>query len=275
MVSSHVMTASLETIQIIIAISGLILLSAAESMHPFFEFFDGSKKKQGIHYLKNLTLGLLNALIVGLVFTGLWLAATSWAQEHSYGLLHLIENYFPAFNSFHRIAVAILLFDLWMYLWHRVNHAIPFLWRFHKVHHSDPNMDVSTATRFHTGEIIFSSVLRIGILVLLGMTLWELFIYEIISILVIQFHHANINLPERIDNFLKLFIVTPSLHKVHHSKWQPETDSNFSTIFSFWDRLFSTYNQEREPEEIQLGLDEYDNEEDQEFAGIIRMPLKK
>ncbi len=192
-----------------------------------------------------------------------------------FGLLHIIGDFFPGFNTSIRIAPAIILFDLWMYLWHRINHAIPFLWRFHKVHHSDPNMDVSTATRFHTGEIVLSSILRIGILLLLGMTIWELFLYEIISLIVIQFHHANIHLPKKADQILKLFIVTPSLHKVHHSKWQPETDSNFSTIFSFWDRLFSTYNQDREPEEIQLGLEEHDNKEDQKFSGIIKMPLKE
>ena len=269
------MLESLENIKIIVAISGLVLLTLVESVHPFFDFFKGSIKKRGAHYLRNLVIGFINAIIIGVLFIGAWYWATSFASKHSLGILNVVEYYIPVFTGGWRLLVAILLFDLWMYAWHRINHAVPFLWRFHKVHHSDPHMDVSTATRFHAGEIIISSALRIGVLIIVGMTLWELFIYEIVALLVIQFHHANINLPKRIDRFLKLFIVTPSMHKVHHSSWQPETDSNFSTIFSFWDRLFSTFNQNKEPEKIILGLEEHGVEEEQHLSKILKMPFDK
>lgn len=261
--------------QIAFAFLGIVVLSLVENLHPFFDFWRSSKTKRNGHYLKNLSIGLINALVITLFFSGLWLWATIWSDQHTFGLLHWLEPFFGNFKSPLRMVLAILFFDFWMYTWHRINHAIPFLWRFHKVHHSDPFMNVTTATRFHVGEIFFSSVLRIGILILFGMHLWELLIYEIVSVFVIQFHHANIQLPERIDRFLRKIIVTPSLHKVHHSDWQPETDSNFGTLFSFWDSLFGTFRIRKNVHEIQLGLKEFKSEDSQRLDSIMKMPLKK
>ncbi len=265
----------LSNTQIAIAFFGIIVLSLIENLHPFFDFFRDNKKKRNWHYIKNLSIGLINALVITLIFSGLWLWSTVWSDQHTFGLLHWSEPFLGDYSSGIRIIAAVLLFDLWMYTWHRINHAIPFLWRFHKVHHSDPFMNVTTATRFHVGEIIFSSILRIGILILLGMHLWELLVYEIISIAVIQFHHANVQIPEKLDRIIRRVIVTPSLHKVHHSDWQPETDSNFGTIFSFWDALFKTFRTRKNLDEIQLGLKEYKSEESQSFKSVMKMPLKK
>lgn len=266
---------ALEQTQVIIAVVGLLLLLLFESIHPFFDFFQGSLKKRSTHFIKNLTLGVINATLNALLFIGLWLWAATWASEHQFGFLNWAMIAFPVLPDWFRVLAAIFLFDLWMYIWHRLNHRVPFLWRFHRVHHSDPHMDVSTATRFHTGEIILSSILRIGVILVLGMQLWELFIYEILVVIVVQFHHANINLPGKLDHYLRWLIVTPHMHKVHHSKWQPETDSNYSTIFSFWDRIWNTFRLHDPLNTIELGLDEYDSEEEQKITGLLKNPFKK
>jgi sterol desaturase/sphingolipid hydroxylase (fatty acid hydroxylase superfamily) len=219
-------------------------------------------------------LGGTNALLNAVVFAGVWLWASTWARNNEFGLLYWFGDVVPVLSGLPRVVIAVLLFDLWMYAWHYINHKVPFFWRFHRVHHSDAQMDVTTATRFHTGEILFSGILRVPVILLLGMQLWELFIYEILAVIVVQFHHANINLPGKLDDILRWVIVTPHMHKVHHSRWQPETDSNFSTIFSIWDRLGRTFRLHDPLDTIELGLDEFDNEKDQSVRGLFRTPFK-
>jgi sterol desaturase/sphingolipid hydroxylase (fatty acid hydroxylase superfamily) len=117
-------------------------------------------------------------------------------------------------------------------------------------------MDVTTASRFHIAEIGLSSVLRIPVIALTGVSLAELVIYETVMFAVVQFHHADIGIPARVDRWLSLIIVTPDLHKVHHSAWQPETDSNYGSLFSFWDRCFGTRRRHPDPKRIRFGVDE-------------------
>ncbi|MHB8521637.1 MAG: sterol desaturase family protein [Limisphaerales bacterium] len=174
-----------------------------------------------------------------------------------------------------RLAIGLLLFDAWMYGWHRLNHRLRFLWRFHRTHHSDPRMDVTTAHRFHLGEIIFSSSLRIPVLALLGLSLAELAVYETVQFMVVQWHHANIALPPRLDRWLRLFVVTPAMHKVHHSRWGPETDSNYSSLLSIWDRIFRTFRLRADPRSIVFGLDHFDDPEQQTLAGLFKTPLDR
>lgn len=263
----------LEQTQVLTAVTGLILLMFIEQTHPFFDFFQGSVRKKGKHLLANMALGLSNALIISILFVGAWLWASNWADQHQFGLLNWLET--AGLPSWTHALGAVILLDFWMYIWHRINHEIPFFWRFHRVHHADPNMDVTTASRFHTGEIIFSSLLRVGVIILLGVHLWELLLYETFMFAVVQFHHADIVLPEKIDKFLRAFIVTPAMHKVHHSRWQPETDSNYSSLFSFWDRICSTFRLHNPLHTLRIGLDEFDSKEDRKIKGLFTMPFRK
>jgi sterol desaturase/sphingolipid hydroxylase (fatty acid hydroxylase superfamily) len=211
---------------------------------------------------------MLNAVVTALVFVGLWWLAASWSETSGIGLLHQL-----AWPPWLETVLAILLLDAWTYLWHRMNHRLPFLWRFHRVHHSDPHMDVTTANRFHIGEIILSSLLRIPLIVLLGIGFGQLALYEILMFAVVQFHHANISISEKWDRTLRLLIVTPFMHKVHHSRWQPETDSNYSSLLSIWDRIFRSFRTNQEPGSIRIGLDECDSPEQQTFSGMLKTPL--
>ncbi|MEM1053934.1 MAG: sterol desaturase family protein [Bacteroidota bacterium] len=255
----------LQTTQALAAFAGLVVLLLLESAHPFFELF-GERRQRGEHFLRNMALGLVNGLIVTVGFAWLWVWAAEWAATRDLGLLRLVE-----LPGWLHVVLAILLLDVWTYTWHRLNHRIPFLWRLHRVHHADAQMDVSTASRFHTGEIVLSSLLRIPLIVLLGVTAWELVLYETLMFAVVQLHHANVGFPAWADRALRAVIVTPAMHKVHHSRWQPETDSNYSSLFSWWDRLFGSFRLRANLHDIRLGLDHFD---DQETLGdLLKMPL--
>lgn len=250
----------------------MVALIAWESFHPFYDFFKKSAKERALHGLKNVFIGLANGLMVSIIFVGLWFAASVWADENRFGVLHWLQDTLSMPVALHAV-LAILILDAWMYTWHRMNHEIPFFWRFHRVHHSDNKMDVTTASRFHIGEIFFSSVLRVPVILFFGIYLWQLVLYEIIMFAVVQFHHANIYLSAKTDHVLRYVIVTPNMHRVHHSRLQPETDSNYSSLFSFWDRIARTFRTHPKPETIQLGLDEFDSQEHQSIKGLLKTPL--
>lgn len=265
---------ALQQTQTIAMLAGLVILVLWETAHPFFDYFRSDPKARGTHALRNLLLGGFNAALVAVLFVGLWGIAAIVARQHGIGLLHWLEAA-AALPTWAHALGAILLLDAWMYVWHRINHEIPFLWRFHRVHHNDPTMDVTTASRFHTGEIAISSILRIGIILLFGVHLWELVLYETVMFAVVQFHHANVHLPATIDRALRAIIVTPNMHRVHHSRYQPETDSNYSSLFSFWDRIGQSFRLREDPSTIELGLHGWDAPEDQRFVGMLWAPLKE
>jgi len=256
--------------RVLSAFALLVLLLVWESLAPFFAYFVGSTGERVRHGVKNLVLGAFNALLTGLGFAALWWGTAQWAQAHDFGVLNQVTM-----PGWARLAAVFLLFDVWMYWWHRLNHRVPFLWRFHRTHHSDSRMDVTTANRFHIGEIALSSMLRVPLIALLGMQLGELALYELAMFAVVQLHHANIALPGRLDHALRALIVTPFMHKVHHSRWQPETDSNYSSLFSFWDRIFHTFRLRDDERALRLGLDEFDSPKDHTLFGLFATPIKR
>jgi sterol desaturase/sphingolipid hydroxylase (fatty acid hydroxylase superfamily) len=212
---------------------------------------------------------LLNALAVATLAAPLIANIARWTEESRFGLLNQLSLPPPIATG-----AAILLFDGWLYLLHRANHKFGFLWRFHRVHHSDPEMDATTALRFHTGEVLISSALRLAVIPLLGIALWQLLVYESLMMPVIMFHHSNVNLPEKVDRRLRVLIASPAIHRVHHSRARVETDSNYSIIFSFWDRMWGTFRTRRDGHPVHFGLDEYDGEEWQRVGGLLTTPFQ-
>lgn len=162
-----------------------------------------------------------------------------------------------------------------MYVWHVLNHKMPMLWRFHAVHHADRELDATSAVRFHTGEIVLSSTARLFVLPLLGISMPQLLLYEAVLLPVVLFHHSNFDIPPRLDAALRCVIPTPWMHWVHHSCLQPETDSNYGSLFSTWDRLFRTFRLREDPHQIELGLDG-DSEERQwrTIHGMLARPFR-
>ncbi|MEX2528198.1 MAG: sterol desaturase family protein [Gemmatimonadota bacterium] len=246
----------------------LVVLWTVEGLLPFYEEFDGRFRDRIRHDARNLLLGACNALLTALVFGGAFVMVERWGDAGNFGLFRVLE--WPGWLE---LALVFLLFDFWMYLWHRVNHRIPFLWRFHRMHHSDPDMDVSTGVRFHPGELILSSLARLAIIPLLGMELWQLAIYEAVLLPVILFHHSNVRIPRWMDHGLLALVVTPAMHRVHHSRWQPETDSNYGSVFPWWDMALRTFRLREDAGTIQLGLEEFDEQEWQSLTGLLKTPL--
>lgn len=244
----------------------LAVLLLWETAAPFFLFPKGRARLA--HGAKNMLLGLTNGIVTSLGFAGLWWWAAENSAHHGIGLLHWFS-----WPSAVEMVTALLLLDAWTYAWHRMSHRVDMLWRFHRVHHSDPHMDVTTASRFHVGEIIVSSVLRQPLIWLLGIRLEQLALYEVLLIAWVQIQHANISLGARADRVLSWLVVTPFMHKIHHSRWQPETDSNYSSLLSVWDRVFRSFRTTPDPAKLRLGLDEFADERSQTLPGLLKTPL--
>ncbi|MEN1681396.1 MAG: sterol desaturase family protein [Planctomycetota bacterium] len=173
------------------------------------------------------------------------------------------------------MAGGLLAFDCWMYWWHRLNHRVPLLWRLHRVHHSDTAMDASSGLRFHPGEILLSGAARLIVVPLLGVPAELVALYGAVALPVVLAHHANVWLPRWLDFglFTSGLLVTPAMHRVHHSRVRDETNSNYSSVLPIWDRLFGTLCVRRDIERIDFGLDEFRDPGAQTVAGMLTTPL--
>ena len=248
----------------------LVGLMALEMVAPMFRSYDTLKQRL-LHDASNIMLGVFNAVVVGFLFVSLVLFVTTWANDHQFGVLNWLD-----LNPYVELLIGLLLFDCWQYWWHRINHLIPFFWRFHAVHHSDAAMDASSAVRFHTVEIIYSSLIRLLVLPLIGLSIEHLLIYELILLPIILFHHSNVAVPAMIDKALRVFIVTPRIHWVHHSHIQEETDSNYASLLSVWDRLFGSFRLRDDPKSIRFGLgDKFDQLTWDRLIGMLGQPFAK
>lgn len=220
---------------------------------------------------------LANAVVTALAFVTAALTVRPAVEsllarppERSFGLLTLWE--LPVAVEF---GVAVLLFDWSFYWWHRAHHRIPLLWRFHNVHHVDPDLDVTTSSRFHVVEIGYSAGFRAVQVVLIGPAAWMYFTYELVFQLCTLFHHSNVRLPLRLERAMNFVLVTPRMHGVHHSDFRRETDSNYSTVFSWWDRLHRSLRLNVPQREIQIGVPGYSLPDDNRPAHLLSMPFHR
>lgn len=235
-----------------------------ESWQPFFDQRCGRLAHAG----HNVAIAVLNTVVLSLLFAAITTGVALWSAENRIGLLYLLP-----LGTWSYLALAILAQDAWMYLWHRANHRVPFLWRFHRMHHSDNAMDVTTATRFHIGEHIGASVLRLGLIPLVGLRVVDLILYQTLVVGITMFHHANISIGTW-DKWLRYLFVTPYMHKIHHSRIQSETDSNYSTLFSFWDRLAFSFRRREDHTSIHFGLEGYDDPKWQKLWMMVATPCR-
>lgn len=172
------------------------------------------------------------------------------------------------------ILLSVVLLDYTLYIWHYLTHQVPFLWRFHKPHHLDLDLDASTALRFHVGELLLSVPWRAAQIRLLGISPLSLAIWQTLTLMEIMFHHSNIRLPLEAERRLSRVIVTPRMHGIHHSIVKTETDSNWSTIFSWPDRLHGTMRLNVPQQEITIGVEAYQDPQELTLGKIIKMPLE-
>ena len=218
----------------------------------------------------NFVLSAITFLIALVLVKPAALRALNWAGEKPFGLLQFITM--PAWAQW---LVAFLLLDLSFYYWHVMNHRVPFLWRFHNVHHFDPDLDVSTGFRFHFGEVAMSALFRMVQAALIGPTLAQFLIYELVFQIHTLFEHSNWRLPKGFERPLQLFVVTPRMHGIHHSQFRDETNSNYSVVFSFWDRLHRTLKLNVSQEEIIIGVPGYAADTDNRAWSALAAPFRK
>jgi sterol desaturase/sphingolipid hydroxylase (fatty acid hydroxylase superfamily) len=261
--STTVAPDDLRHIKLVVPVVMLALFWCWETWRPYF----GQRQGRFKHAGHNLAIAVFNTVVLGLVFGFVTVTVAGWSEQNQYGILNAL-----GFDGPIRFLLALVLLDGWMYVWHRANHSISLLWRFHRMHHSDRHMDVTTATRFHLGELSGAAVLRLGLIPLLGFEVWNLVVYDTLVIAITQFHHADISIG-RCDRWLRWLIVTPYMHKVHHSDWRPETDSNYSTVLSIWDRLFGSFRMRSDPKTLVSGLNEFTDPGWQSWWGMLKMPF--
>ena len=226
--------------------------------------------KTGLRRLNNLLLLLLDVLVVRLCFPIAAVGTAVMAADRGWGLFNLVDlNLIPA------VLFSVILLDLVIYLQHVVFHKIPFLWLIHRVHHTDPQFDVTTGVRFHPFEIILSMLLKMLIVLLLGAPVVAVIVFELILNGLAMFNHGNVNLPIKIDRYLRYFIVTPDMHRVHHSQIRVETDSNYGFFLPVWDRLFGTYRDQPERGHLQMkiGLKEFEASDVVSLISLILQPF--
>lgn len=220
----------------------------------------------GIVILDTLTLRLL-AVALPLLAVGAALdaGANGWGVLNKAGL--------PGWLT---VPATILFFDFAIWLQHLITHKIPFLWRFHRVHHADRDIDVTTAIRFHPVEIAFSMLLKIGLVYVLGPPALGIVLFEIILNGTAMFNHANIRIPLKLDDFLRKFLVTPDMHRVHHSIHRHEHDSNYGFALSIWDRIFRTYipQPEKGHENMTIGL-EWQDDRPSKLGWALWLPFSR
>lgn len=196
--------------------------------------------------------------------------AAGWTGAEPFGLLHAVPLPAPL-----AAVAAFLLLDLSFYYWHRLNHRVPFLWRFHNVHHFDPDLDVSTAFRFHFGEIALSAGLRVVQVVLIAPSVWTFAAYEVVFQANTLFHHSNVRLPIRLERVLNRLLVTPRMHGIHHSQVQRETNSNYGVVFPWWDRLHRTLGLNVPQSGVVIGVPGYSEPGDNRLWHAFTAPFRR
>lgn len=242
------------------------VLAALQAWRPL-RGVTGAWRRFGRH----LAIAVLGTLLVRLLFPWLALAAGAYAQAHGYGLLPSAALPFPL-----QVAIGVVLLDLAIYWQHRVFHRVPWLWRLHRMHHSDTQFEASTAIRFHPVEIALSMAIKIACVLALGVPAVGVLLFEILLNATALFSHADVRLPPRLERPLRWLLVTPDMHRIHHSVQPHETNSNYGFCLSCWDRLFGSHRAHPQEDDARMpiGLDRFRAADEQRLAALLLQPLK-
>ena len=212
----------------------LLIMAVWEMVSPMREL----NATKLLRWSSNLGLVVLNALVLRILLPLTAAGAATIAQENGWGFFHIVDI---PFSPWIVGLITVIFLDLAVYWQHVLFHVVPPLWRFHLVHHADPDIDVTTGLRFHTMEILISMGLKISLVLALGPPAGTVILFEMVLNSTAMFNHSNVRLPESVDRFLRLFLVTPDMHRVHHSTNLTEANTNFGFNLPWWDRLFRSY----------------------------------
>lgn len=233
--------------------------------------FAGSVQKKSLRIFFHLSIGVLNSMVLYVILFLPLYAAAGFAHIHAFGLASTL-----GLRGWPEVVATLVVLDCWDYWMHLANHRVGFLWRFHKVHHSDMEIDVTTASRFHIGELLITGFIKGAVIFLWGPSIIGVVVFETLLTAASQFHHSNLNIPFSSQNSIEKIIVTPRMHRCHHVFEGRCLISNYSTIFSFWDRLFATYHRAEEKQELEpIGVSNPRGPETMEFVPLLLAPFRK
>jgi sterol desaturase/sphingolipid hydroxylase (fatty acid hydroxylase superfamily) len=218
----------------------------------------------------NLGIWAADTVLVSLAFGASGWTAATWASSHGLGLLR-----WAGVGPLLSIAIGVLALDAVSYAWHRANHRLPFLWRFHQVHHGDASFHVTTALRFHPGELLLALPVRLGAIVLLGVPPQGVLAFELVFGVANLLEHGNFDLPARLESRVQRLLVTPTLHRWHHVAQARDLDTNFGTIFSFWDRLAYTFRANTPDRQFATGLPDRSGPAASALLGWLALPFER
>lgn len=249
-------------------VSILLVMMTAETLLPRKARVQARPKR----WTANLLLVVIDSLVLRLVFPIVAVGVAAHAVTQGWGLLNLIA--LPQWLS---IIAAIIILDMMIYWQHVISHRWAPLWALHKVHHSDRDIDVTTALRFHPVEIILSMAYKMALIMLLGAPVIAVIIFEIILNGCAMFNHANLRFPRSLDKALRLILVTPDMHRVHHSIIERETNSNYGFSTSLWDRLFNSYTDQpsKGHDDMVIGLQEHQGRGPDSLIWALLLPFKR
>jgi len=258
------LSAVLGTAAVATAVAFLIFL-AFESARPLRRQREPKLRRAA----RNLTAGGISLAVVTLLQTPFLAPAARWAAAHHFGILNFVPLSRPV-----EIVAAVVLLDYTLWVWHLVNHIVPFFWRFHLVHHVDRDMDASTAFRFHFGEQGLSVAYRLLQIVLLGVDPVALWIWQGLIAVSIVFHHSNTRLSVGLERALVKVIVTPRMHGIHHSNYRNEANGNWASLFSAWDYLHGTVLLSVPQDSVEIGVPAYGRPEDVTLGKMLAIPFR-
>jgi sterol desaturase/sphingolipid hydroxylase (fatty acid hydroxylase superfamily) len=245
---------------------GICFFWILEGIIPFKKMMYQKWKHGGINIFFTIT-----TIVVNFALAFAMSMSSEWVTAHQFGIFYWVQM--PLWLG---ILVGIMLLDfIGAYLIHFLEHKIKLLWRFHLVHHTDTNVDTTTANRHHPGESVFRAAFTSLAIFISGAPFGVVMLYQSLSALLSQFNHANISLPKWLDRSISWFIVSPNMHKVHHHYVQPYTDTNYGNIFSIWDRFFTTF-AKKEKQELVYGIDTHLQEKEHSHIGnLLQMPFQE
>ncbi len=242
--------------EVIIRLSFFLGVFAVMALWEFIAPRRALRVSKAVRWANNLGLVVLNSVVLRLLFPAAAVGMASFASSQGWGLLNYYQTPFPL-----AVIVSVVALDLIIYLQHVMVHAVPALWRLHRVHHADIDFDVTTGARFHPIEIILSMLIKFATIMVLGPPVVAVIIFEVLLNATAMFNHSNVRIPARIDKVVRLFVVTPDMHRVHHSVEDDEANSNFGFNLPWWDRLFGTYRDQPRAghENMTIGIHKYND----------------
>ncbi|MDX8397315.1 MAG: sterol desaturase family protein [Mariprofundaceae bacterium] len=253
------------SLRLVMFLGIFFLMAVWEIVNPKRALIYGKKR-----WLANLSIVILNSLIIRLLLPTGAVGAALWAASNDFGLLTFLH-----FSDVVTLLIAVIVLDFIIYAQHVMFHHVPLLWRLHQVHHADRDIDLTTGLRFHPLEILLSMLIKMGFVIILGVPVIAVIIFEITLNAMAMFNHSNIRLPKAIDAVIRLLFITPDVHRIHHSIIKNETNSNYGFNLSLWDKICGTYRAQPKlgHDQMIIGLADFQQSPTHQLSWMLRLPF--